>query len=170
MRTLHLISPLPLRCNSGLFEFSNFVCFYGTKKNILVLFFNLLTVIINTTRLHKKLLKTKHIHLLNVSIIGFLKQTLFPIIICWYNPKDLRIIVCTKINVSVFIDSRWKQVDDMIYIHLNMYTICVILQFHVHKVNVYLSSDKTVSALMTFLLKPKHYKSNELIDTYNVEI
>ena len=62
-----------------------------------------------------------------------------------------------------------------------MYTICVILQFNVHvvlvinstilwKVNVYLSSDKTVSALMAFLLKPKHYKSNELIDTYNVEI
>ena len=51
-----------------------------------------------------------------------------------------------------------------------MYTICVILQFHVHKVNVYLSSDKTVSALMTFLLKPKHNKSNELIDKYNVEI
>ena len=58
-----------------------------------------------------------------------------------------------------------------------MYTICVILQFNVHvvlvinsimlwKVNVYLSSDKTVSALMTLL----HYKSNELIDTYNVEI
>ena len=130
----------------------------------------------NTTRLHKILLKTKHIHLLNVSIIGFLKQTLFPIIICWYNPKDLR-IVCTKINVSEIIDSRWKQVDDMIYIHLNMYTICVILQFNVQvvlvinsimlwKVNVYLSSDKTVSALMTLL----HYKSNELIDTYNVEI
>ena len=79
--------------------------------------------------------------------------------------------------MSVFIDSRWKQVDDMIYIKLKMYTICVILQFNVHvvlvinsimllKVNVYLSSDKTVSALMTLL----HYKSNELIDTYNVEI